>query len=184
MNRIDYELSNCEISTTFILTGDAYFWLFLRAEPEMDEYTSVIKIYKKNQNQKVFLSMGTFIPEPQHSVTFKIFSKQQIIDKSQTKASHYVNNDSCTIRLVVYDSGEESLIAKVFFNDSKQENTIENNIFLPANDKRKIMFSGSGDYCLMKDFSCYCSLKEQLINKGNINNLIADKKNCNCCIVF
>lgn len=183
-NRIDYDLSNCEISTTFILTGDACFWLLLRAEPQMDEYTSVIKIHKKNQNQKVFLSMGTFIPESQQSVSFKIFSKQQIIDKSPTKANHYIHNDSCTIRLVVYDTGEETILTKVYLNDSIQENIIENNIFLPINDKRKIMFSGSGDYCLIKDFSCYCSLKDQLIKKGNINSLIADKKHCNCCIVF
>jgi hypothetical protein len=44
------------------------------------------------------------------------------------------------------------MIAKIFLNDSKTENFVSSDIFLPVMQNKRVMIGGNGRQCLIKSF--------------------------------
>ena len=77
---LDYEISNIEIQTSFTLCKESSFWLILRAEKEIDEYSALIKVATSDHSQKVFISLGTFVKmQETEGLIFKVFSTYSAI---------------------------------------------------------------------------------------------------------
>ncbi len=45
----------------------------------LDEFTSIIRIYKENKSKKIFIQFGSFVKENNGELSFFIFSTQQLI---------------------------------------------------------------------------------------------------------
>ena len=64
-------------------------------------------------------------------------------------------------------------------NDSKKENDIVGNFYLPNNKFSKLMVAGAGQSSILKTLMCRMFLKDDLKLQ-----LTADRKNCDCCLVY
>jgi len=62
-------------------------------------------------------------------------------------------------------------------NDSKAENEISGNFYLPIYEDSKVMIGGLGQSVIIKDYTI------SPINKSK-TQFSGDKKNCECCILF
>jgi len=45
----------------------------------LDEFTSIIRVYKENKSKKIFIQFGSFVKENNGELSFFIFSTQQLI---------------------------------------------------------------------------------------------------------
>jgi hypothetical protein len=179
---LDYEISNIEIQTSFTLCKESSFWLILRAEKEIDEYSALIKVATSDHSQKVFISLGTFVKmQETEGLIFKVFSRQQLVNKSSSKKQKYVDNELSSIKLIVNDSGDDVISVISYLNDGTEENKITCDFFLPLKIKRKIMFMGSGKETKIKSFKAVCSTKPKFTEKGKAGK--SNEQNCNCCTI-
>jgi hypothetical protein len=101
-----------------------------------------------------------------------------------------VDNDICEIKAQIVDR-DDKIIAKVLgiyfsylVNDSKKENEISSDFFLPFSGNSRIMVGGSGTQCNVKNLICKTihirSQEEALNNSAFINS---EKRGCDCCII-
>lgn len=185
---IDYGLANSEITANLTLKGESTFWLALHNEKTIYENTSaILQISKTENSQKLFASLGVFFNEDE----YKIFSRQQLVNFNNNNSKNnqiYLENDSCNIKLVVLDPGDDNITFKIYINNSFIENTIEADFFLPVNDKRKIFIGGSGHSCFVSQFESITSVKPKYAKEYNIqsfkNPYTQNQKNCDCCLTF
>lgn len=100
-----------------------------------------------------------------------------MINYNKAKAGDFYEKDYCDFKMSILDAGEERIQVKVLFNDSNIENDIHGDFFLPMFDYSKVMISGSGQSCLLKDFSIkgFHKIAMQLQGEG---------RNCECCLLF
>jgi hypothetical protein len=75
------------------------------------------------------------------------------------------------------DNGEDKITAKLFMNDSKEENLISSSFFLPFKLDSSIIVAGNGQSCNLKTFICKPFIK---INGSSIN----ENRNCDCCSIY
>lgn len=70
-------------------------------------------------------------------------------------------------------------------NDSKMENTVSSEFFLPLYNKCRIMIAGSGQQVLVKSLMCKCLIKphNESEDPNSTNIFTSDKRNCDCCII-
>ena len=80
------------------------------------------------------------------------------------------------------------IFGKIFFylvNDSKTENIITSEFFLPFFEKKsRIFLGGTGQHCNLKSFICKSLIKsrDNFDDGGNIFS--NDKRNCDCCLII
>jgi hypothetical protein len=180
---INYEISNNETRLIFTLKGKSEIWCFLRTEKNFDEFTVVIKVSKVENSQRIFISLGTFINDNNGILILKIFSKEQLIDKSQVKNETYIQNDISLIKLCINDTGDENLTCNIFINDSLEENNITSTFFLPVNEEKSLMIAGIGE-CILKNIISHIMAKEKLNDFRNSTFLSGQRNSCNCCNIF
>jgi hypothetical protein len=63
-------------------------------------------------------------------------------------------------------------------NDSKEPNLIDANFFLPIplGKKSKVMIGGTGQSCVLKNFTCKSFIK--------FDSSDSDRKKCDCCSII
>jgi len=111
-----------------------------------------------------------------------------LINYTKVKDNKYYEDDYCDFKMSVIDAGEDTIIArilrklflynkKLIVNDSKIENHIQGDFFLPLFDYSKIMIAGSGQACVLKKFNikAFCKFGIQLNSEA---------KNCECCTIY
>jgi hypothetical protein len=161
-----------EMSISCYLAGESTCWIFSRVLNYFDEYSLIIKIEKFENNQKVFVSYGTFVRDSQNNLIFKTFIKEQLIDFSSKKLlrlillakfllfyflleninTFYTDNDISLVKILLLDSCDDIALSRIYLNDSKTENKVVLNFLLPMRERRKIMIAGNGEKCLIKKF--------------------------------
>ena len=141
--------STSEIYFDFTLKGDSIFWLILRSNTCFDKFSAILKISKEEKSQKIFASYGTFVFDKNSLMIFKVFLKQQIIDKSMNSNKVYKENDVSRIKGSIVDNGQEKLLTNIYrtldlilVNDDLNENLIAGSFFLPFIDKYNLMIAG------------------------------------------
>ncbi len=180
---VNYEISNIETRIIFTLKGESEMWCFFRSNKNFDEFSVVIKISKNKDSQEIFISMGTFINNNNGILVLKIFSKEQLIDKSKEKNSLYSEKDICSIKLCVIDNGDENVSCNIFVNDSFEDNFVNSNFFLPTSEKRSVMFAGIGE-CILKKLISHIMIKDVLNEYRDSTFLSSQKNGCNCCNIY
>jgi hypothetical protein len=164
-----------------ILKGESTFWLITRSSDVLNKFSAVIKISKEDRCQKVFASFGTFVFDAKDNMYFKVFLKQQLINYSKTKNKYYYDNDICELKGNILDCGDDRIRAKFFLNDSKIENTIDGDFFLPVYDKFKVMIAGAGQSTIVKAF--YAKHLPKFEDEGKLT-FSTEKRTCECCVMF
>ena len=181
---INYDIVNCEIKSTFILKGGSSFWLFLRSKNIFSVYTVAICFTKEQFYQKINLSLGIFHKNFKGNLEFRVFNKQQLTFsdkeyKENPKNIKYENEDTIIVNTKIYDSGNQNIIVSTSLNESKYENIVKGNFFLPVeDDKNKIMIAGSGDQCKIKSFICNTSFKTDYSHYDPF----IERNGCDCCL--
>ena len=105
------------------------------------------------------------------------------------KTKSYKENDSCDIRAYFLDSGDNKITAKIVVNDSKVDNNINSEFFLPVFDqKSRLMIAGSGQQCCIKNLMCRINtkIKDDIYSDSKHHHSIfsSDKRNCDCCLLY
>lgn len=104
------------------------------------------------------------------------------------KTKSYKENDSCDIKAYFFDAGDNRIAARIVVNDSKIENNVNSDFFLPIIDQRcRLMVAGSGQQCCIKNFMCRINtkLKDDMYSDLKNHSIFStDKRNCDCCVIF
>lgn len=177
-----------EIYTNFILKRESDLWIFNHCNSVFDEYTISIKI-ERFENNSSFICIGTFVKDNNDNLIFRIFIRQQLIDFSNLNNNSMTILDRTEFKCYIFDTCDETLICKVFLNDSKNPNLIKFNYMLPLNEDTGFMIGGTGDKCLLKSFICKSvdhleveKTLNKIISKSQQENdeKIKNNKNSNC----
>jgi hypothetical protein len=75
---LNMEHFGMEISISFLLKGESACWIFNRVNEYFDENTMALKI-EKNDKNKIFASLGTFVRNSSNDLIFKVFSREQLV---------------------------------------------------------------------------------------------------------
>ena len=212
---INYRLVNNTLKSTVILKGESEYWIFLHSKGKFNTDTIVILFSKKEFSETVFMSLGLFIKEGNDNDNkdiifidednkdedcdyhFRIFHSIQLIrsyNKNENYVNKYENNDSCMIRILVNDEGNEEIKVSAWINEGDAENQLVGNFYKPItlkyedekeiklasafelnNKSYKVMIAGSGQHCKVTQFSCETNFKDGC--KQGFNN-------CNCCLII
>ena len=185
---INYNIVNCEIKSSFILKGESSFWIFLRSNYSFSISTVAICFSKVEFKQRIHLCLGIFHKNSEGNLTFRILNKHQLIfsdeiynDNQNPQNEKYEKNDTIYVNTKIFDSGNQNLIVSTKLNESKYENVVKGNFFLPSTEeKNKIMIAGSGEQCKIKSFICNTIYKPEYSQ----NEPILDGNGCGCCLIF
>lgn len=169
-----------EISSSFRLTGDSSFWMFLRSE-SMDQDTVVVKVSLENLTNKVFASLGSWLQFDEND-TYKVFCKQQLIDFDKGKVqSAITDKSSYSIRIIVLDNNEDRVVVKAFLNKNKLFNEVSSDFFIPFTGDYKLTIAGSGESIVIDNINSRCFSKT-IIDEDN--QFSSEKNNCTCCSIY
>ena len=211
---INYKIVNNTLKSTFILKGESEFWIFLHSKGNFNDETIVILFSKIEFSETVFMSLGLFVKsnnnnniyddnENNNEYTFRVLKTIQLVRSYNINENKYNNkyesSDSCMIKIVVIDEGNENIKVSAWINDGDAENKLFGNFYKQVlvknydnigvkasstfefdNKCYKVMIAGSGQQCKLKQFSCYSYYKTkyapaELLNEG---------KACNCCNII
>lgn len=219
---INYKFVNNTLKSTFILKGESEFWIFLHSKGKFNDETIVILFTKTEFTETVFMSLGLFINSNNDSndknsnkgndeerevdnndCCFRIFHTMQLIKSYNNKNNDnnkYASTDSCLIKIIVNDEGNENIKVSAWINDGDAENQMKGNFYKQVSTKYcenklikpcstfelenknyKIMIAGSGQYCKITQFSCETSFKEDF---DYINGCKQGLNSCNCCFLI
>jgi hypothetical protein len=64
-------------------------------------------------------------------------------------------------------------------NDSKKENDVSGDFYLPVKKNSKFMIAGSGQSSLLKTLICKPFSTDEIFTQ-----FVADRRNCECCTIF
>ena len=115
---------------------------------------------------------------------YKSFLQRQLVNfVHEDNNYYYLENDLCEFDIIIIDSGNEYIQAKISLNNKEKYNNIKSNFYLPLNKKAKIMFCGEGNNIKVtkleiKSFIKYDEDKEKF---GII--LSEERKECDCCSI-
>ena len=171
-------IKKCKSQSLYDISRNKYNIIF-------SKYSTVIKIYKSNNSNKVFVSFGTFCRNKKNGILqYKTFLQRQLVDYlHQDNNYYYLENDLCEFDIIIIDIGNEQLVAKISLNNKEKYNIIKSNFFLPINKKAKLMFCGEGKSAKVMD------LKIRSFDKNNEDTekggllMSEEKKNCDCCLL-
>ena len=205
---IDYGKKMAKISIDFTLKEESELWIFTRCfmknesvnininntsfnndiEKIFNKYTSVIKIIKKRDSNKSFITFGTFCENMKHSkqVSYKSFLKRQLVNFNEAAIYQQIENenDSCDFKLYIIDKGDDCIDAKVSINSDNKFNQIIAKFFLPTDKKSKILFCGEGDGVIIKDLNISNLDKNEELEEGFETLFSFEQKSCNCCNII
>ena len=205
---IDYGKKMAKISIDFTLKEESELWIFTRCfmknesvnininntsfnndiEKIFNKYTSVIKIIKKRDSNKSFITFGTFCENMKHSkqVSYKSFLKRQLVNFNEAAIYQQIenDNDSCDFKLYITDKGDDCIDAKVSINSDNKFNQIIAKFFLPTDKKSKILFCGEGDGVIIKDLNISNLDKNEELEEGFETLFSFEQKSCNCCNII
>ena len=207
INDIDYDKKMVKININFTLKEESELWIFTRCFMKSDtinininntsfnndidkifnKYSSVIKIIKKRDSNKSFITFGTFCENMKNSnkVSYKSFLKRQLVNFTEAVYQIRENeSDSCDFNLYIIDKGDDCIDAKVSINSDNKFNQVIAKFYLPTNNKSKLLFCGEGDCIIIKDLNInYLDKNEQL--EEEFETLFSfEQKSCNCCFVI
>lgn len=206
---INYKLVNNIIKSTFILKAESEFWLFLHTKGDFNDETIVIMFSKAEFTENVFMSLGLFVRSKNNdkgdvNYCFRILKTLQLIrsyNNIDDIMNKYESSDSCMIKIIVNDEGNENIKVSAWINDGDAENILEGNFYKPVtlkqndnnigvknsitldfdNNNYKIMIAGSGQQCKVTQFSCETNFKENL---DYIDGCKQGLNSCNCCFII
>ncbi len=207
INDIDYDKKMVKININFTLKEESELWIFTRCFMKSDtinininntsfnndidkifnKYSSVIKIIKKRDSNKSFITFGTFCENMKNSnkVSYKSFLKRQLVNFTEAVYQIRENeSDSCDFNLYIIDKGDDCIDAKVSINSDNKFNQVIAKFYLPTNNKSKLLFCGEGDCIIIKDLNInYLDKNEQL--EEEFETLFSfEQKSSNCCFVI
>ena len=190
---IDYGKKMAKISIDFTLKEESELWIFTRcfmknesvnininntsfnndADKIFNKYSSVIKIIKKRDSNKSFITFGTFC------------ENRQLVNFNEAIYQQTENDiDQCDFKLYITDKGDDSIDAKVSINSDNKFNQIIAKFFLPTNNKSKILFCGEGDGVIIKDLNISHLDKNEELEEGFETLFSFEQKSCNCCCII
>ena len=212
---INYKIVNNTLKSTVVLKGESDFWIFLHCKEKFDDETIVILFSKIEFSEVVNMSLGLFIKTNDgnndidddyndNKFSFRIFHTMQLIKSYNTNPnasinSKYENSDSCMVKIIVIDEGNEYIKVSAWVNEGDAENHLNGNfckqvIFNDSQDKiknssnfdlnnknYKVMIAGSGAHCKITHFSCETNFKD---NIDYVNGCKQGFNSCNCCLIF
>ena len=154
-------------------------WLFTRSDTknDFDKFTTILKISKEDKSQKCFFTLSTFVYDLRGNKVLKTFLRHQLINYNKTKSNTYYEEDYCEFRISIIDAGEDKILSRISLNDSKVENNIQGDFFLPMFDYSKVMIAGSGQSCIIKkcNIRAFHKIGMQMQGEG---------RNCECCSIY
>jgi hypothetical protein len=180
---LNYQIVNNIIKSTVILKGESEFWIFLRCKEQIEENTVAILFSKYDNSDIVMMSIGFFVNtninnfQNQEKLTFRTLQTMQLFKSYDIKNLYNKTSNSCLIKVIVVDNGEETVKVSAWLNEGDAENKLVGNYFKPIvedstdlekhssffdvfNKNYKIMIAGSGEKCKITHFSCETCLKE------------------------
>lgn len=213
---INYQIVNNSLKSTFILKGESEFWIFLHTKGNFNEETIVILFSKTEFSETVFMSLGLFVKsdnsnniiyeesENNDEYNFRILKTMQLIksynNNYEFNMNKYESSDSCMIKVLVNDEGNENIKVSAWINDGDAENKLVGDfykqIILKKNEQvgvkpsstfefdnknYKVMIAGSGQQCKVTQFSCETNFKENL---DYIDGCKQGLNSCNCCYII
>jgi hypothetical protein len=205
VNEIDYDKNMAKININFTLKEESELWIFTRSfiknetinfnnstityesDKISNKYSSVIKVIKKRDCLKSFVTFGTFCENNKHSkqISYKSFLKRQLVNfNEQNYQQIESDNDSCDFNMYITDKGEDFIDTKVSINSDNKFNQVIAKFYLPINKRCKLLFCGEGESVIIKD------LKISYLNKNDDKEdefetlFTLEQKSCNCCNIF
>ena len=205
VNEIDYDKNMAKIYISFNLKEESELWIFTRSfiknetinfnnssityesDKLFNRYSSVIKVIKKRDSFKSFITFGTFCENMKHSkqISYKSFLKRQLVNfNEQNYQQIESDNDSCDFNMYITDKGEDFIDTKVSINSDNKFNQVIAKFYLPINKRCKLLFCGEGESVIIKD------LKISYLNKNDDKEdefetlFTLEQKSCNCCNIF
>jgi hypothetical protein len=213
-NYVDYNTKGVKINLNLKIFDEGIFYIFTRCYidnyyteeiKEVKKYktittnhvrnnktnifstcSTVIKIYKNKNSNKGFVSFGTFYKNKKSgNLHYKNFLNRQLVDfVHNDKDYYYLENDLCEFNIIIIDTGNEYIQAKISLNNKDKYNYIKSNFYLPLNKKAKIMFCGEGNNIKIDELNIKSFIKYDE-DRERIGLIISDeKKNCECCNIF
>ena len=211
---INYKIVNNTLKSTFILKGESEFWIFLHSKGNFNDETIVILFSKIEFSETVFMPLGLFVKsnnnnniyddnENNNEYTFRVLKTIELVRSyniNENKYNKYESSDSCMIKIVVIDEGNENIKVSAWINDGDAENKLFGNFYKQVivknydnigvkasstfefdNKCYKIMIAGSGQQCKITQFCCETNFKDNL---DYIDGCKQGFNSCNCCFII
>ena len=207
INEINYETNKVQINVNFTLQGESEFWIFTRSfvnkdvneslafdilslnnEPDIifNKYSSLIKIIKEKYTNRCFVTFGTFCESSKdpYQISYKTFLKRQLVNFNENTSLEYIENDICDFNVIITDSGNENIDAKIAMNSDNKYNYVIGNFYLPTNKRSKILFCGDGKSIIVKNLTIQNFDKNDIQEEQFETIFSVEQKSCTCCNIF
>ena len=204
VNEIDYDKNMAKININFTLKEESELWIFTRSfiknetinfnnstityesDKISNKYSSVIKVIKKRDCLKSFVTFGTFCENNKHSkqISYKSFLKRQLVNFNETNYQQIENDeDSCDFNMYITDKGDDCIDTKISMNEDNKFNQIIAKFYLPTNKRCKLLFCGEGESVIIKSIKI-SNLDKNDIQEDEFETLFTlEQKSCNCCSI-
>ena len=204
VNEIDYDKNMAKININFTLKEESELWIFTRSfiknetinfnnstityesDKISNKYSSVIKVIKKRDCLKSFVTFGTFCENNKHSkqVSYKSFLKRQLVNFNETNYQQIESDeDSCDFNMYITDKGDDCIDTKISMNEDNKFNQIIAKFYLPTNKRCKLLFCGEGESVIIKSIKI-SNLDKNDIQEDEFETLFTlEQKSCNCCSI-
>ena len=205
VNEIDYDKNMAKININFTLKEESELWIFTRSfiknetinfnnstityesDKISNKYSSVIKVIKKRDCLKSFVTFGTFCENIKNSkqISYKSFLKRQLVNFNETNYQQIESdNDSCDFNMYITDKGDDCIDTKISINEDNKFNQIIAKFYLPTNKRCKLLFCGEGESVIIKNIKI-SNLDKNDIQEDEFETLFTlEQKSCNCCTII
>ena len=205
VNEIDYDKNMAKININFTLKEESELWIFTRSfiknetinfnnstityesDKISNKYSSVIKVIKKRDCLKSFVTFGTFCENIKNSkqIAYKSFLKRQLVNFNETNYQQIESdNDSCDFNMYITDKGDDYIDTKISINEDNKFNQIIAKFYLPTNKRCKLLFCGEGESVIIKNIKI-SNLNKNDIQEDEFETLFTlEQKSCNCCTII
>ncbi len=204
VNEIDYDKNMAKININFTLKEESELWIFTRSfiknetinfnnstityesDKISNKYSSVIKVIKKRDCLKSFVTFGTFCENNKHSkqISYKSFLRRQLANFNETNYQQIESDeDSCDFNMYITDKGDDCIDTKISMNEDNKFNQIIAKFYLPTNKRCKLLFCGEGESVIIKSIKI-SNLDKNDIQEDEFETLFTlEQKSCNCCSI-
>ena len=205
VNEIDYDKNMAKININFTLKEESELWIFTRSfiknetinfnnstityesDKISNKYSSVIKVIKKRDCLKSFVTFGTFCENIKNSkqISYKSFLKRQLVNFNESNYQQLESdNDSCDFNMYITDKGDDCIDTKISINEDNKFNQIIAKFFLPTNKRCKLLFCGEGESVIIKNIKI-SNLDKNEVQEDEFETLFTlEQKSCNCCTII
>ena len=205
VNEIDYDKNMAKININFTLKEESELWIFTRSfiknetinfnnstityesDKISNKYSSVIKVIKKRDCLKSFVTFGTFCENNKHSkqISYKSFLRRQLVNFNETNYQQIESDeDSCDFNMYITDKGDDCIDTKISMNEDNKFNQIIAKFYLPTNKRCKLLFCGEGESVIIKNIKI-SNLDKNEVQEDEFETLFTlEQKSCNCCTII